>query len=244
MMVFPAVDLKNGRCVRLRQGRAAEATVYGDDPVEMARRWADEGAEALHVVDLDGAFEGAPRHADVIAAMIRACGLRVQVGGGLRSDEHVRRMLDAGAWRVILGTRALSRPDDVGALVARYGEKIVVGIDARDGRVQTRGWVESSEVSALDLARMADGWGVGAIVYTDTATDGMLSGPNLRGVCEMAAAVRCDIVASGGISDAADVSRLARLALENLSGVIVGQALYAGRVSLPELHAAANSVSG
>lgn len=244
MLVFPAVDLKNGRCVRLRQGKAEDATVYGDDPLEMARRWADEGAEALHVVDLDGAFDGEPRHAGVIAGMVAACGLPVQVGGGLRSDEHVRQMLDAGVWRVILGTRALSRPDDVCRLVEQFGDKIVVGIDARDGRVQTRGWVETTNVAALDLARMADGWGVGAIVYTDTATDGMLSGPNLPGVQSMCAAVRCDIVASGGIASAHDVARLSGLGCANLSGVIVGKALYAGRASLAELLDAANPGSG
>ncbi len=243
MTIIPAIDLKGGKCVRLRQGVADDATVYGDDPVAMARHWQDEGGRALHVVDLDGAFAGAPAHADVVAKIAAALSIPVEIGGGLRTDDHVRAMLDAGVSRVILGTRALADEAALGRLVALYGgEKIAVGIDARDGLVQVRGWVETTGTLATDLARRVADLGVGTIIYTDTATDGMLSGPNVEAMARICdAAPSCGIVASGGISSVANVEALARLGRANLVGAIVGKALYEGRVSVSELQSAADN---
>ncbi len=243
MTIIPAIDLKGGKCVRLRQGVATDATVYGDDPVAMARHWQDEGGRALHVVDLDGAFAGAPAHADVVAKIAAALSSPVEIGGGLRTDDHVRAMLDAGVSRVILGTRALADEAALARLVALYGgEKIAVGIDARDGLVQVRGWVETTGTLATDLARRVADLGVGTIIYTDTATDGMLSGPNVEAMARICdAAPSCGIVASGGISSVANVEALARLGRANLVGAIVGKALYEGRVSVSELQSAADN---
>ena len=242
MTIFPAIDLQQGRCVRLRQGRADEATVYGDDPVAMALHWQALGARALHVVDLDGAFQGAPAHADVIARLAAALAIPVQTGGGLRTDADVQRMIDAGLARVIIGTRALDETAALSRLVARHGgERIAVGIDARDGWVQVKGWTETSRTTAVELARRAAGAGVRTIIYTDTATDGMLRGPNVDGNAELCDAVgpSCQVIASGGISSADDIRRLRALDRPNLAGAIVGKALYEGRVTLSDLLAAA-----
>jgi phosphoribosylformimino-5-aminoimidazole carboxamide ribotide isomerase len=239
LTVIPAIDLKGGRCVRLLQGREDAVTVYGDDPVAMARHWVAEGAARLHVVDLDGAFRGTPMHSDAMAAIIRSIDIPVQVGGGLRSEDDVQAMVDAGADRVILGTRACQDPAALSHLVAKFGGKIAVGIDARDGKVQVKGWTETTGTRAVDLAKAVAGRGVGTIIVTDTATDGMLQGPNLPTVQAVCDAVGCGVIASGGVSAVRDVSALARLARPNLRGVIVGKALYEGRATLRELQEAA-----
>ena len=242
MTIFPAIDLQQGRCVRLRQGRADEATVYGDDPVAMALHWQALGARALHVVDLDGAFQGAPAHADVIARLAAALSIPVQMGGGLRTDADVQRMIDAGLARVIIGTRALDDTDALSRLVARHGgDRIAVGIDARDGWVQVKGWVETTRVRATDLARRVAALGVGTIIYTDTATDGMLTGPNVPAMDQLCRAVPCQVIASGGVSRPDDVRALAALGHGNLLGAIIGKALYEGRATLPDLLAAAGA---
>ena len=242
MTIFPAIDLQQGRCVRLRQGRADEATVYGDDPVAMALHWQSLGARALHVVDLDGAFQGAPAHADVIARIVAALEIPVQIGGGLRTDADVQRMIDAGLARVIIGTRALDDTDALSRLVARHGgDRIAVGIDARGGWVQVKGWVETTRVRATDLARRVAALGVGTIIYTDTATDGMLTGPNVPAMDQLCRAVPCRVIASGGISRSEDVRALAALGHANLFGAIIGKALYEGRATLPDLLAAAGA---
>ncbi len=242
MQILPAIDLKNGQCVRLRQGRKDEATVYASDPVEMALRWESLGAEWIHLVDLDGAFAGKPVHAEVIARIARAVAVPVEVGGGLRTDDDVREILDAGAARAILGTRAVADLDAVRRLVDRHGPAIAVGIDARGGFVQVKGWVETTSARATGLAADVARCGVATIVYTDTATDGMLKGPNLAAMAEMADAVPgVSVIASGGVSRAADVQALARLGRANLAGVIVGKALYEATATLPELIAAAQS---
>lgn len=241
MTILPAIDLQGGRCVRLRQGRADDATVYSNDPVAMAAHWAAEGAEALHVVDLDGAFQGGPRHVDVIARIVAAIGIPVEVGGGLRTDDDVARLLDAGAARAIIGTRALADPEALDRLVARFGgAAIAVGIDARGGLVQVKGWVETSSVTAVELAARVERSGVETIIYTDTATDGMLSGPNLQAQAAMCRATKCKVIASGGVGSPDHVRALASLGLPNLSGAIVGKALYDGRASLAEFMAAAS----
>ena len=233
-----------GRCVRLRQGRADQATVYSDDPVAMALRWEREGGGFLHLGDLDGAFAGEPRHTAVVSTIAKAVKIPVEVGGGLRTDDHVRELLDAGVRRVILGSRALSDPESVRRLAARFPGRIVVGIDARDGFVQVKGWVETSATRSTDLARQVADMGVAAIIYTDTATDGMLSGPNLAAMAAMCDAVPdLPIVASGGISRVDNVRDLASLRRANLEGVIVGRALYEGAVSLPDLLAASQAAS-
>lgn len=240
LTIYPAIDLQGGRCVRLRQGRAAEATVYGDDPVATARHWHAEGARALHVVDLDGAFRGAPAHAGLIARIAAALPIPVQAGGGLRTDEHVALLLATGVARVILGTRASADEEAVARLVARHGEgRVVAGIDARDGWVQVRGWVETTAIRATELARRLADRGVKTIVYTDTATDGMLAGPNIAALDRLCRAVSCEVIAAGGIRGPEDIRALAELGHGHLAGAIVGKALYEGRATLPELLAAA-----
>ncbi len=239
--ILPAVDLKGGRCVRLRQGRADDETVYGSDPVAQAREWASQGATWLHVVDLDGAFQGKPAHLDVIGQMVAAAGVPVECGGGLRTDADLEALLSRGVRRAILGTRALERMDELAALAGKYGDRLAVGIDARDGFVQVKGWTETSRTTAVELARRATRAGVKTIIYTDTATDGMLRGPNFAGNAELCDAVgpACQVIASGGIAAADDIRRLRALGKDNLSGAIVGKALYEGRTTLAELLAAA-----
>lgn len=244
MVILPAIDLKGGQCVRLRQGRADDVTVYGSDPAAQARDWRAQDARELHVVDLDGAFAGTPRHAAVIAAVIAAFGRPVEVGGGLRTPEAVAAVLGAGATRAIIGSAALENPDFLKAMVAKYGAKIAVGIDARNGLVQTRGWVKTTGTLATDLAASCAAAGVATIIYTDTATDGMLGGPNLAqmaAICDAAPTVA--ITASGGVSSAADVRALAALRKKNLRAAIVGKALYDGRANLKELNDVAESLA-
>lgn len=239
MIILPAIDLKGGRCVRLRQGRAEDAVVYSDDPVEMARRWRDEGAEWLHVVDLDGAFQGRPAHLAVLRAIAREIAVPIEFGGGLRTDADIEAVLGAGARRAILGTRACAEPEQVGALAARFGDRLAVGIDARDGRVQVKGWTETTAMTAADLARRMEGMGIRCLIYTDTSRDGMLAGVNAAAMDAMCAAVACDVIASGGVTSAGDVRALRALRRANLAGAIVGKALYEGRVTLPALREAA-----
>jgi phosphoribosylformimino-5-aminoimidazole carboxamide ribotide isomerase len=237
--IYPAIDLKDGKCVRLRQGLADAVTVYSSDPVAMARQWAEAGGDWLHVVDLDGAFAGHPVHYEVIKAMAAAISIPLELGGGLRTDADIRQMLDAGVSRVILGTRACADPQALAALVKLFGDRIAVGIDARNGRVQVKGWVETTDTLAVDLAVKVAAAGVSTIIYTDTATDGMLTGPNLEGVRVLCQAVKAKVIASGGISKCADIAALAALRLPDLDGVIVGKALYEGAVTIPAMRAVA-----
>lgn len=240
MVILPAIDLKDGKCVRLRQGRAEDVTVYGDDPAAQARDWAAQGGRELHVVDLDGAFAGTPRHAETIARIIAAFGGPVEVGGGLRTVDALASVIEAGAARAIIGSAALEDPEFLSKAVELYGEKIAVGIDARDGFVQTKGWVETTQVKATDLAAAVARIGVKTIIYTDTATDGMLGGPNLTqmaAICD--AAPTCQVTASGGVSSPFDVENLKALERPNLRAAIVGKALYDGRTTLKEMNVAA-----
>ena len=240
MIILPAIDLKDGKCVRLRQGRADEVTVYGDDPAEQAKDWREQGGQELHVVDLDGAFAGTPKHAEVIKRIIAEFPGPVEVGGGLRTPEALAAVLEAGATRAIIGSAALENPEFLSQTVELYGERIAVGIDARDGYVQTRGWVETTQVPAVELAKAVVGVGVRTIIYTDTATDGMLGGPNLTQMAAICDAVpECSITASGGVSSPYDVLNLKSLERPNLRAVIVGKALYDGRTTLKEMNVAA-----
>lgn len=240
MQILPAIDLMNGCCVRLKQGRADACTVYARDPVAQAVAFQKAGAQALHVVDLDGAFAGEPRHASLIGEIVRTSGLEVEVGGGIRSEAALEALLSQGVARAIIGTRALEDTQTLARWVRAYGSRIAVGIDARDGFVQTKGWVETSRVLATDLARRVADLGVATIIYTDTATDGMLGGTNLPAMRQMAEAVPgVQITASGGISLPEHVRALRALGLANIGGAIVGKALYEGTTTLPEMLAAA-----
>ena len=239
MTILPAIDLKGGKCVRLRQGRADDVTVYGDDPAAQARDWREQGGRELHVVDRDGAFAGEPRHAAVIAQVIEAFGGPVEVGGGIRTMDALRAVMEAGAARAIIGSAALEDPAFLSAALELYGERIAVGIDARDGFVQTRGWVETTKVRATELAAAVEKAGVKSIIYTDTATDGMLGGPKLTQMAALCdAAPGCSITASGGVSSPYDVKNLIALGRANLVAAIVGKALYDGRTTLRELNLA------
>lgn len=230
--VFPAIDLQGGRCVRLVQGDFDQATVYGDDPPAMARRWGAAGARWIHVVDLDGAKAGGPRQLGVVAEIARAVTVPVQLGGGMRTLEDLEAAIAAGVQRVIIGTRAIEDPSFVSEALARFGDRIGIGIDAKDGRVAVRGWVDVSDVDALDLARSVAERGVKTIVYTDIARDGMLSGPNVEAMRRMAEAVPgVGVIASGGVGAPADILELANT---GTVGVIVGKAIYTGNVDLAE----------
>src|SRR5262250_1004969 len=228
--IVPAVDVKAGRCVRLVQGRADAETVFSEDPVAMARRWQDEGARRLHVVDLDGAFAGRPSQTALVRAMIQAVTIPVQVGGGLREIAHVEAVLEAGARWAIVGTRAALDPVFLGDLCGRWGERILIGIDASDGRVAVDGWTRVLDLGAVALARDAAAAGAAGIVYTDIARDGTQSGPNLWSTEAVAQAAGIPVFASGGVGSLEDIRQLATVS--GLAGVIVGRALYSGAVDL------------
>ncbi len=228
--IVPAVDLKAGRCVRLEQGRADAETVFSDDPVAMARRWEGSGARRLHVVDLDGAFAGRPAQTELVRAMIRAVAIPVQVGGGLRELAHVEAALAAGARWAIVGTRAALDPVFLGEVCTRFGDQVMIGIDASDGRVAVDGWTRVLELDAMALARDAATAGAAGIIYTDIARDGTQSGPNLWSTGAVAQAAGIPVFASGGVGSLDDIRQLATVA--GLAGVIVGRALYSGAVDL------------
>jgi phosphoribosylformimino-5-aminoimidazole carboxamide ribotide isomerase len=233
MLILPAIDLKNGKCVRLLRGDFGAETVFGDDPVAMGRRWVDEGAQYLHVVDLDGALSGAPVNGDAIAALCGALPVPVQVGGGIRTLERAARLLDLGAARVIFGTAALEQPAVVAEACRHFPGRIAIGIDARAGRVAVKGWVETSAVSALELARRFAGEGVACIIYTDIERDGTQQGVNVAATRALAAGAGIPVIASGGVGSLADIAALLPCASSGVVGVIVGRALYTGAVSLP-----------
>ncbi len=240
MIIYPAIDIKGGRCVRLLQGRADQETVYSDHPAEVAAGFRAAGSTWVHVVDLDGAFQGEPHNLESVRA-IAALGLKVQLGGGLRTRAAVERALGLGVSRVVIGTRAAESEAFVGELVQAHGDKVAVGIDARDGQVAVKGWVATADLSALALARRMAALGVRTIIHTDIGTDGMLVGPNLAAQQAMLAAGNFNVIASGGVSRREDVGQLAGLARRhpNLDGVIVGKALYEKRVELRDLLALA-----
>lgn len=236
MILYPAIDLRRGRCVRLQQGDAAREVVFGDDPGEMARRWASEGAEWLHVVNLDGALgESADANLVALESILRSAQVSVQFGGGLRSVEDVDRLLRLGVSRTILGTAAVREPMVVQEAICRFGaERVAVGIDAREGRVAIHGWLDSSELDAVELAGQMRRRGVERIIYTDIARDGMLQGVNLEATVRMAHLSGLKVIASGGIASLKDLSALRRFEAEGIEGAIIGMALYRGTISFRE----------
>ena len=237
MELWPAIDLRGGKCVRLSQGDYGRETVFGDDPVEVARRFVAGGARRLHLVDLDGAKAGGPLQAELVGRIIEAAGVPCQVGGGIRSLETALRYRDMGLSRIVVGSVAIEQPELLATLAEAIPGRIVLGLDARDGKVATRGWLETSELLAVEVARRHELLPLAAIVYTDIARDGMLSGPNLDGLSAMIAATRLPVVASGGVAVADDIRQTAAI---GAAGCIVGRALYEGTVAL----AAALSAAG
>lgn len=242
MLIIPAIDLKGGKCVRLRQGRMDDDTVFDDDPVAVARRWVEQGARRVHLVDLDGAFAGVPTNALVVRAICRACGdVPVQIGGGIRTIETAKAYLNAGIRYLIIGTLAVKQPEFVDQLCAQFPGSIIVGMDANDGFVATEGWAETSTVTAVSLAHRFENVGVSAIVYTDISRDGMMQGVNTEATARLADEVSIPIIASGGVTDMSDIEALGRERHRGIEGAIVGRALYEGTIELAAAQQLADS---
>jgi phosphoribosylformimino-5-aminoimidazole carboxamide ribotide isomerase len=238
MILIPAIDLKQGHCVRLRQGNMDETTVFSDDPVAMAGKWVTQGCKRLHLVDLDGAFEGEPINADVIEEITTSFpDLDIQIGGGIRSIETVEAYLEAGVNYVIIGTMAVKRPEFITQLCSEFPGNVIIGIDAKNGMVATHGWAEESEHSAQDLARRFEDQGVSAIVYTDISRDGMMQGLNVEATSELARSISVPVIASGGVTDMECIVRLNEVKASGIEGVIIGRALYERTINLPEAQA-------
>ena len=233
MLLIPAIDLKDGKCVRLRQGRMDDATVFSDDPVEVARRWVQAGARRLHIVDLNGAFAGQPVNADAIQAIAEAFpDLPLQVGGGIRDEDTVQAYLDIGVSFVIIGTKAVSAPHFINDLCMEFPGHIIVGLDAKDGRAAIDGWSKLSHHNVQELAQRFERDGVAAIVYTDIGRDGMMNGVNVESTVELARSVNIPIIASGGVSSMDDIKALCAVEDEGIMGAIIGRALYEGSIDL------------
>jgi phosphoribosylformimino-5-aminoimidazole carboxamide ribotide isomerase len=240
MDIFPAIDLLDGKCVRLYQGDYDRSQVFNDNPADMARDWLAQGANKLHLVDLDGAKAGQPVNIAAIASIVEMVKttatqpVQIQVGGGLRTEASVRQLLTLGVDRIILGTVAVEQPELVRTLCQQYPNQIAIGIDARDGKVATKGWLETSEVLAIDLAKQMAQMGVAAIIYTDIYRDGTLTGPNLPALRELASGIEIPVIASGGVSSLRDLLDLLSLTAVGVTGAIVGRALYTGEFNLTE----------
>lgn len=234
MIVIPAIDLKNGVCVRLEQGLMDRDTVFNDNPAAQALDWQNQGAELLHIVDLDGAFAGEPKNRAAIEAIVKAISIPAQLGGGIRDMETIEAYLSMGLSRVIIGTAAQRNPELVREACAKFPGKIVVGIDAKSGMVAVQGWAEVTGITAADLARKFEDCGVAAIIYTDISRDGMLQGPNLEATKALAEAVNIPIIASGGVSTLKDIENLMAIESSGVTGVITGKAVYTGSIKLAE----------
>jgi phosphoribosylformimino-5-aminoimidazole carboxamide ribotide isomerase len=234
MRIYPAIDILGGQAVRLKQGRKNDATIYGK-PLEMARKWVGKGAEWLHVVDLDGAFEGVPKNLEVLREMAAAVpDAKIQVGGGIRSMAVIETLLDAGIQRVVLGTAAVQDQEFVQRALTEQPHNVAVGIDALEGNVQVAGWTEDSHIAAIDLAHRLQDLGARLVIYTDITRDGVLQGPNVESMKEMLDNTELSVIASGGVSSIADVRRLAELDHRKLDGMIIGKALYEGLIDIEE----------
>ena len=240
MQIWPAIDLRGGKCVRLRQGDYHQETVYSDAPDSMARQWVALGAERLHLVDLEGAREGRSANGSAVLSILKAVGVPCQLGGGIRDEATIADLLALGLDRLVIGTRAVKDPDWFRAMCRRFPHRLVAGIDAREGRVATDGWLETSRVEATRLARDLTDEPLAAIVYTDISKDGMLGGPNLAAMADMASCVEVPVIASGGVTTASDIIRLAAT---GVAGCIIGRSLYEGSLTLPDALEAAASVT-
>ncbi len=235
MILIPAIDLKDGQCVRLRQGRMEDDTVFSNNPVEMAGHWYDAGARRLHLVDLNGAFEGKPVNGEIIQEITKTYpDLPVEIGGGIRTVETVEAYLEAGMAYVIIGTKAVEDPDFVTELCKQFSGNIIVGLDAMDGKVAIKGWAEVSDVDLFDLSRRFEGDGVDAIIYTDISRDGMMQGANVENTTKLAQAINIPVIASGGIHDLGDVEAICKVAHYGISGAITGRAIYEGTLDFAE----------
>jgi phosphoribosylformimino-5-aminoimidazole carboxamide ribotide isomerase len=240
MLLIPAIDLKDGKCVRLRQGRMDEDTVFSDDPVAIAGQWVSAGAERLHLVDLDGAFAGVPRNGEVIHAIREAYPeVRIQVGGGIRDEETIQAYLNAGVDYVIIGTKAVSAPHFVREVAAEFPGHIIVGLDAKDGKVAIDGWSKLSHHDVIDLAQKFEEDGVEAIIYTDINRDGMMGGVNVEATARLARSIRIPVIASGGIHTIADIHALGQVVGDGVMGAITGRAIYEGTLNFAEARLAA-----
>lgn len=239
MLLIPAVDLKNGRCVRLRQGRMDAETIYSDDPAAMAQRWVEQGAQWLHVVDLDGAIEGEPRNLPAIEHIVRTAAVPVQVGGGIRTIDCIQRYLGLGVARVILGTLAIEQPQVAADLCRRFPGRIAVSLDARDGKVALQGWRQSAALDYLDIARQIEAWHPDGLIFTAIQRDGTLEGPDLPRLKELLTAVSIPVIAAGGIGHIDHIQSLLPLEADGLNGMIIGKALYDGSVIFREALAVA-----
>ncbi len=232
MIIIPAIDLKDGKCVRLLQGKKEEVTVYSDDPPSMARHWQQLGGELLHVVDLDGAFTGEQHNFSHIRAIREAIDIPIEVGGGIRDVDRIQKLIDLGVDRTIIGTSAAENPEIVQEACKKFPGKVLVGIDAKEGKVAVKGWVEVTELDAIEFAKQMQDNGAAGIIYTDISRDGMLTGPNIEAMSTMVTSVEVPVIASGGVSRLDDIKNLMKI--ENLWGVITGKALYSGAMKLEE----------
>ena len=245
MLLIPAIDIKNGQCVRLRQGKMDEVTVFADDPAEVATRWVEQGARRIHVVDLDGALNGEPANADVVARICRAAGsVPVQVGGGIRDEDAVQAYLDCGVQYVVIGTKAVTEPHFIGDLCVEYPRRIIVGLDAKDGKVAIDGWSKLSQHGVIDIAQHFERDGVEAIVYTDISKDGMMGGFAFESTRALAQAVAIPVIVSGGVSRMSDIDQVCELAEDGVMGAIIGRALYEGDLDLKECQSAVDKKTG
>jgi phosphoribosylformimino-5-aminoimidazole carboxamide ribotide isomerase len=246
MLLIPAIDLKDGRCVRLRQGDMDDATVFSEDPAAMARQWLDAGARRLHLVDLNGAFAGKPRNEAAIKAIVAAVGhtIPVQIGGGIRDLDTIERYLDGGISYVIIGTAAVKNPGFLHDACGAFPGQVIVGLDARDGKVATDGWSKLTGHDVTDLARKFEGYGVEAVIYTDIGRDGMLSGVNIEATVRLAQRLSVPVIASGGVASLTDVDRLCEVEHEGIEGAIVGRAIYDGTLDFAAAQARADESGG
>ena len=245
MLLIPAIDLKDGKCVRLRQGDMQEVTVFSDRPVEVARRWVEAGARRLHVVDLDGAFRGEPVNADVIHDIAEEYpDLPIQVGGGIRNESTVDVYIQAGVRYIIIGTQAVNEPHLISDLCAEFPTHIIIGLDAKEGRVATDGWSKLSRHDVIDMAQHFEEDGVEAIIYTDIARDGMMQGVNIEATVKLAEAINIPVIASGGIHNIENVKKLARVSGSGIIGAITGRAIYEGTLDFAEGQKAADEIAG
>lgn len=232
--IYPAIDIRNGKCVQLTQGDYDQETIYREDPVEAAKEWEAQGARWIHLVDLDGAKDGRPINYETVGRIARSVDVPLQIGGGLREKAHVDLLFEQGVSRVILGTVIIEKPEFAEEVLQAYGDKVAIALDARDGYVATRGWLETSQVKAEDLALQLVAQGASTFIYTDIVRDGMMGGPNVEAIVQLAKVTEREVIASGGVSSQSDLLQLAQHLDDGVSGAIVGKAIYTGYIKLPE----------